>query len=160
VLDRLLATGVYDRSLVIVTADNGESFGRLGNGHEISPRNAAEIALTPLIVKLPREHSGRIVPTACPGHRRAAYDRAHRARAHPRVGRQPFRVRASRPPDPRSTPLITRSGQRLRLSYRSLTRRARASLRLKLRLFGPATSLRGYSASARGARSTGFRSPT
>src|SRR3954447_8328229 len=39
-LQRLGATGLYDRSLVIVTADNGESFGRLGNGHEISGQNA------------------------------------------------------------------------------------------------------------------------
>jgi hypothetical protein len=54
------ASGLYDRSLVIVTADNGENFGRLGNGREISRRNAADIALTPLIAKLPGEHSGRI----------------------------------------------------------------------------------------------------
>ena len=29
-LDRLRATGLYDRSLIVVTADHGESFGRPG----------------------------------------------------------------------------------------------------------------------------------
>jgi Sulfatase len=59
-LARLRETGLYDRSLIVLTADNGESFGRLGNGHNFNHRNAAEIALTPLIVKLPFQRAGRI----------------------------------------------------------------------------------------------------
>jgi membrane-anchored protein YejM (alkaline phosphatase superfamily) len=46
-LARLRETGLYHRSLIVLTADNGESFGRLGNGHNFNHRNAGEIALTP-----------------------------------------------------------------------------------------------------------------
>jgi Sulfatase len=135
-LERLRATGLYDRSLIVVTADNGESFGRLGNGHEISRRNAADIALTPLFVKLPFQREGRIVgrpariidvlPTI-----------AHLAHVRPRwptEGRSLFGRGARRIPS--SALLVKRSGQRMRLSRGGLRRKAAGSLRLKLRLFG------------------------
>jgi hypothetical protein len=136
VLARLRATGLYDRSLVVVTADNGESFGRLGNGHEISRQNAAEIALTPLLIKLPFERSGRIVrqhvrtldvlPTIA--------DVTHMAIGWPVEGQSVFGRGASRIPT--TTVMIQRSGQLIRLSLGALHRRAAASLRHKLRLFG------------------------
>jgi hypothetical protein len=110
-------------------------------------------------VKLPGEHSGRIVrrhvrtidvlPTIARIAHMCIPWRVH--------GRSVLGPAARRIPG--STLLIKRSGQRLRLSYGSLTRGADASLRLKLRLFGSGNEPRGYSASARGARSTAPRSP-
>jgi hypothetical protein len=135
-IDRLKATGIWDRALVVVTADNGESFGRLGNGHEISRGNAADIALTPLFVKLPAQRRGRVearhvriidlLPTiAAAAHLRPNW----------RVeGRSVFGPAARR--IPASALLVQRSGHRIHLSAGTLRREAEASLRLKLRLFG------------------------
>jgi hypothetical protein len=59
-LDRLHENGIYDRALVVVTADNGESFLKLGhNRHIADPATAADIASTPLLIKLPGQRSGR-----------------------------------------------------------------------------------------------------
>jgi Sulfatase len=135
-LDRLRATGLYDRSLVVVTADNGEGFGRLGNGHEISRRNAGDIALSPLFVKPPFQREGRIerrhvrtidvLPTiAAVAHLRIDWPIEGRSV----LGRAARRI-------PSSTLLVKRSGQRLRLSLGALRSRAADALRLKLRLFG------------------------
>jgi hypothetical protein len=136
VLARLRATGLYDRSLIVITADNGESFGRLGNGHEISARNAAEIALTPLLIKLPFQPGGRIVrrhvrtidvlPTiAAVTHMRIPW---------PVEGNSVFGRGARQ--IPASALMVERSGYRLHLTEEALQRRAAASLRRKLRLFG------------------------
>ncbi len=143
VLERLRATGLYDRSLIVVTADNGESFGRPGNGHEIDRRNVGDIALTPLFVKLPFQHAGRIdrrhvrnidiAPTIA---------RIARLRPDWRVeGRSVFGPAARG--IPRSTVMIKRSGERIVLTPKALRRRAADSLRLKLRLFGTNDGPRG-----------------
>jgi Sulfatase len=135
-LAHLRRTGLYDRALIVVTADNGESFGRLGNGHNFNHRNAAEIALTPLIVKLPFQHRGRIdsrhvrivdvLPTiASVAHVRPGW----RLDGRPLVG--PDRRRP-----PASVLLFERDGRRIVLPGRELRRRTAAALRLKLRLFG------------------------
>lgn len=59
-LKRLHETGVYDRALVIVTADHGVGF-RLGDQRRLpTPTNLDEIGFVPLFVKLPRQHRGRI----------------------------------------------------------------------------------------------------
>lgn len=136
VLERLRSTGLYDRALIVLTADNGESFGRLGNGHEISRQNAAEIALTPLFVKLPHQRSGRtvnrhvrtidVVPTIA----RVAHVRPRwRVEGRSVIGPSVRRI-------PGTTLLIQRSGNRLRLTHAALRRRAADSARLKSRLFG------------------------
>jgi sulfatase-like protein len=134
---RLEATGIYDRALIVVTADNGEGFGRLGNGHEISRKNAGDIALTPLIVKLPRQRGGRIVRR----HVRTSLDvlptiaRVVHLRIPWRVqGRSVFGPAARGIPS--TTVLYKRDGQRFTMSLRNLQRRASSALRLKLRLFG------------------------
>jgi hypothetical protein len=136
VLSRLRRRGLYDRSLIVVTADNGESFGRFGNRHEISGRNSVDIALTPLFVKLPHERHGRIVrrhvrtvdvlPTI-----------AHvlglrvpwRTQGRSALGRSSRRI-------PSSVTMMQRSGNRFTLSFTTLRRRADAALRHKIRLFG------------------------
>ncbi len=52
-LRRLRETGLYDRALVIVTADHGAGF-RLGDQRRLpTPTNLDEIAFVPLFVKLP-----------------------------------------------------------------------------------------------------------
>jgi hypothetical protein len=59
---RLKAQGLYDRSLIVVTADNGEGFGHAGSDpHRIDNRTAVEVAATPLIVKRPGQRTGAYV---------------------------------------------------------------------------------------------------
>jgi Sulfatase len=135
-LARLRASNLYSRSMIVLTADNGESFGRLGNGHNFNNRNAGEIALTPLIVKRPFQQQGRIdrhhvrtidvLPTiARVAHVRPGWG----VEGRPLVGPGASRV-------PATTLLIERSGRRIILSKSDLHRRMAAALRLKLRLFG------------------------
>lgn len=135
-LGRLRATGLYDRSLVVVTADNGEGFGRRGNGHEIGRENAGDIALTPLFIKLPHQTQGLIVrrhvrtidvlPTIA--------SVAHVGPGRRVQGRSIFGPASRRIPS--STLLVERSGHRVHLSLGTLRRRGAAALRLKVRLFG------------------------
>src|SRR4029453_13210241 len=59
-LDRLRDKGIYERALVVVTADNGESFLKRGhNRHIADAATAADIASTPLLIKLPGQQRGR-----------------------------------------------------------------------------------------------------
>jgi hypothetical protein len=60
VLRRLRATGIYDRALVIVTADHGETFRPGAPRRVVMRRNLADIAFVPLFVKLPGQKRGRI----------------------------------------------------------------------------------------------------
>jgi hypothetical protein len=60
VLRRLRETGVYDRALVIVTADHGVGL-RNGDQRRLpTPTNLDEIAFVPLFVKLPGQQRGKI----------------------------------------------------------------------------------------------------
>jgi hypothetical protein len=59
-LHRLRSTGVYDRSLVIVTGDEGETFLPGGPRRNVTRTNLADIAFIPLFVKLPGQKRGRI----------------------------------------------------------------------------------------------------
>lgn len=60
-LARLHDLGLLDRSLVIITADHGESFGAHGTfGHGDSVYQ--EEVRVPMIVKLPGQHEGRRIP--------------------------------------------------------------------------------------------------
>ncbi len=72
-LDRLQKTGLYDKTMVIVTSDHGESFakadprpappftpGKLGYRRAVTPQNIEDIAPTLLFVKYPHERRGRI----------------------------------------------------------------------------------------------------
>jgi len=58
---RLKATGLYDRALVIVTADHGVSFRAGQKRRPLSPANLQDIAYVPLFVKPPGEPRGREV---------------------------------------------------------------------------------------------------
>jgi hypothetical protein len=136
VIDRLKARGLYDKSVLVVTADNGESFGRVDNGHEISRRNFGDIALTPLFVKRPYQAGGAtpgrhvrtedVVPTlARLTHTRIAYH----ASGHSIYGPAARKI-------PRRAVVYQRSGRSFALSAAGLRRWARGAQRLKAGLFG------------------------
>ena len=59
-LDRLRATGLYDRALVIVTADHGVSYRPGGERRTTTTSNLSDIASMPLFVKYPHERTGRV----------------------------------------------------------------------------------------------------
>jgi Sulfatase len=59
-LDRLHATGLFDRSLIVVVADHGASFRAGGRRRGIEQANAADIAPVPLFVKLPGQTGGEL----------------------------------------------------------------------------------------------------
>ena len=59
---KLKATHLYDKSLIVMTADNGEAFGYVGSDpHRTDARTAADVAATPLIMKLPGQRKGTLV---------------------------------------------------------------------------------------------------
>jgi len=60
ILDRLRERGLYDRALVVVTADHGESFRPGTLRRHVEPANLVDIAFVPLFVKLPNQRRGRI----------------------------------------------------------------------------------------------------
>jgi hypothetical protein len=61
IVTRLRATGLYDRALLVVTADHGVSFRAGQKRRPLSPANLQDIAYVPLFVKLPHQTRGRVV---------------------------------------------------------------------------------------------------
>jgi hypothetical protein len=59
-LDRLRSVGLYDKCLLIVTADHGISFQIGGARRGVSTENISEIASIPLFIKLPGQRTGRV----------------------------------------------------------------------------------------------------
>ena len=90
-IDRLRAEGLYDRSLIVVTADHGISFRADLNRRVVVPGNAPDIANVPLFVKQPGQESGRVdeghartidlLPTVAASRRHTAWRRGGRASA-------------------------------------------------------------------------------
>jgi hypothetical protein len=60
-LSRLHETGLWDKALVVVTADHGISFRGGDLRRRPTRRNLAELAFTPLFMRLPGEQEGRVV---------------------------------------------------------------------------------------------------
>ena len=60
-LDRLRATGLYDRALVIVVADHGVSFHPGDRRRAFVESNLEDVVFVPLLVKRPGETDGRTV---------------------------------------------------------------------------------------------------
>jgi Sulfatase len=60
-LDRLQASGLYGRALLVVTADHGVSFRAGQKRRPLSDANRQDIAYVPLFVKAPGQRRGRIV---------------------------------------------------------------------------------------------------
>jgi hypothetical protein len=63
-LDRLEDAGLYDKALVVLTADHGASFRTGGNRRGVNAENLADIARVPLFVKLPGPTRGGVDPRA------------------------------------------------------------------------------------------------
>jgi Sulfatase len=59
ILRKLRQAGIYDRALVIVTGDEGESFRGDDQRRRATPTNMDDIAFVPLFVKLPGQKQGR-----------------------------------------------------------------------------------------------------
>ena len=57
---RLRARGLYDRSMIVVTADHGVSFQAGQSRRVVTPRTVADIAGIPLFVKEPGQDAGRV----------------------------------------------------------------------------------------------------
>jgi hypothetical protein len=56
---RLKAVGMYDKALIVITADNGESFLHANHDRHVADAvTYTDIASTPLVIKLPDQHSG------------------------------------------------------------------------------------------------------
>jgi hypothetical protein len=61
VMQRLRDTGLYDRALIVVTADHGAAFTAGEPRRVLTAGNLQDLALVPLFVKLPRQRTGRTV---------------------------------------------------------------------------------------------------
>jgi hypothetical protein len=133
-LARLKATALYDRALVVVTADHGVSFRAGEKRRPLSPANLQDIAYVPLFVKLPRQRQGRevrtlartidIVPTIA--------DAVRVPMRWPIDGRSLLRQRAPGG----DVILIKDKGRRFVVSTATLEARREEALRRQLRLFG------------------------
>ena len=134
-LRRLRAERLYDRALIVVTADNGESFLHHADRHLATPETVEDIADTPLIIKRPFERSGRI------SDRHVRTEDILPTIADVLGIRMPWHVNGASVFDrsahiPSKVLVYERSGRKLRLSLRDFRRRIRASLERKIRLFG------------------------
>ena len=134
-LHRLHEKRLYDRALIVVTADNGESFLHHASRHLATPETVEDIADTPLFIKRPFEHSGRI------SDRHVRTEDILPTIADVLGIRMPWRVdgvsvfdRSARIPS--DVEVYERSGRKLTLSLPEFKRRIRASLERKIRLFG------------------------
>jgi hypothetical protein len=58
---RLHKTGLWDKALIVVTVDEGDSFRAGDSRRDPSKSNLGDIAFIPLFVKLPGENQGRVV---------------------------------------------------------------------------------------------------
>jgi hypothetical protein len=134
-ITRLKQKGLYDRALVVVTADNGEAFLHHADRHEATPENVHEIAATPLIIKAPGQRRGRLD------------DRSARTLDVLPTIADLLRVRLPWPVQGRSiwrrparlshrVEFVQRSGDRLVLPFANFKRRLQSSLARKWRLFG------------------------
>ncbi|MDX6507937.1 MAG: hypothetical protein QOG06_2581 [Gaiellaceae bacterium] len=139
---RMRATGLYDRALVIVTADHGVSFRAGEKRRPLSPANLQDIAYVPLFVKLPGQQRPRVVRL----HARTIDVLPTLAGA---LGlRIPWELDghsliAPRPPE-RDVVLVKDRGKRFVIPVGQLDTRRERALRRQLRLFGsdePASTL-------------------
>jgi hypothetical protein len=135
-LRRLHEKNLYDRALIVVTADNGESFLHRGaNRHLATPGTVEDIADTPLFIKRPFQHAGRI------SDRHVRTEDILPTIADVLGIRMPWRIDGESVFDrsaqiPSNVDVYMRSGRRLTLSLRDFRRRIRASLDRKISLFG------------------------
>jgi hypothetical protein len=134
-LRRLHEERLYDRALIVVTADNGESFLHHASRHLATPETVEDIADTPLFIKRPFQHTGRI------SDRHVRTEDILPTIADVLGIRMPWRVDGESIFDrsahiPSNVEVYERSGRKLTLSLNAFKRRIRVSLARKIRLFG------------------------
>lgn len=144
---RLRSSGLYDRALVVVTADHGVSFRAGEKRRPLSEANLQDIAWVPLFVKLPHQHRGRLMRIP-----------ARTIDILPTIAgvlgvKIPWHVdgeSALAPGQPeRDVVLIKDHGQRFVVPVATLQAKRRAALRRQLALFGsdePLATLYGLGA--------------
>ena len=59
-LDKLRAVGLYDKAVILLTADHGVSFRAGQPRRRLTPETFPDIALVPFVVKLPGQRSGNV----------------------------------------------------------------------------------------------------
>jgi Sulfatase len=137
---RLRAIGLWDRAVVVLTADNGEGWGHLGSDpHRIDRRTVSEIVQTPLILKQPGQRRGgysdRRVRTIdlLPTLGRLAHVGVGRVAGRPFVGPGANRIPAA--------PIVALDdlGHRYELTPRAFAQGIRASIRRRIGVFGQHT---------------------
>jgi hypothetical protein len=131
---RLRAAGLYDRSLVVITADEGLSFRAGEKRRPASEVNLPDIAYVPLLVKLPNQRGGRIIRTAT-----QSVDVLPTIAAALGV-RIPWRVDGRNALSPtysaRNVMVAKDHGKRFVVSPAELEAKREAALRRQIRLFG------------------------
>jgi hypothetical protein len=111
-IDRLRRFDLYDRALIVVTADHGTSFLAGTDRRAVNQRNVADVGMVPLFIKAPGQRQGRVtdrpvqtidilptvadllsirLPWRVDG--RSAFNRRPRSRRHVRIGSVEFPVR-------------------------------------------------------------------
>jgi hypothetical protein len=60
IIDRLKEQGLYDKSLVVLTADHGQGFAPGDKTRTLGPYNAADLMWVPLFIKTPQQTAGRV----------------------------------------------------------------------------------------------------
>ena len=141
---RLRSRGLYDRSLVVVTADEGLSFRAGEKRRPASNANLQDIAYVPLFVKLPHQRRGRTI-------RRATRSVDVLPTIAAALGLQiPWHVDGQNALSPHfreaDVTLAKDHGKRFVVPAATLQERRELALRRQLRLFGsdePVTSLYG-----------------
>jgi hypothetical protein len=138
-LDRLRATGLYDRAVLVVTADHGVSFRAGEKRRPLSDANRQDIAYVPLFVKTPGQRHARVDAAA-----------ARTTDIFPTIAdasgvRIPWRVDGHsllgpRPAEP-NVILVKDKGQRFTIPAAGLLRLREQALRRQLGLFGSSSSL-------------------
>jgi hypothetical protein len=133
---RLHETGLWDRSLLVVTADHGIAFQPGEKRRPVWPENLDEIAYVPLFVKLPHEAGGRIddrhvqtidvVPTIA-------------GALGVRIPWPVDGVAAGRAPEPTRADVRKGSGREVSAPLAELNRRRYATVARRLALFGDHT---------------------
>jgi hypothetical protein len=146
-LQRLRATGLYDKALIVITADHGISFrvkkspaepyrvGQIGWRRDMTKRNAHDVAFVPLFVKKPGQHDAKIddgwvrtldiLPTIL---RQAQAKKVPRAVAG--------RVLGERDKSPQELELLTNRAGLLELARATLVRKRDATVAERARRFG------------------------
>jgi hypothetical protein len=156
-LARLEATGLYDRSLLVVVADHGISFRPGGKRRPASRENLADIAFVPLLVKRPGQRLGRVRPR----HVRTVdvlptiADVLGVEMQWPLAGRSAY----DDGPGPHDVTVAKDAGDRLATPLADALRLRRAALRRQVALFGSRTPASGLFAIGRYRRLLGRRAP-